>query len=162
MANAVSFSDVEAWLDALPEMVFRDVEQVPDSNATFNFRVKEASGLVVHVFQPSSKEQVVVAMNLTFDGDELRAVHENRDQFMSKISSVLANSPGVYGYTDENGNQVPDDEFNTVALRHWIYPDGLTEQKLNETVIDMISAAAFVRDAVPHPTDSATVIEEQQ
>lgn len=147
MAENISFSDVEQWLHDLPEQVITDVEQISDRQAEFNFVVQEGSGLSVNTVYPEKGGPLLVGTNMTLGGDALEAVHDQRDRFFTEIGSVLTNTPGVYGYTDENENHVPDEEFDTVVLRHWIYPDGLTQHELNTSVIDMLNAVTYVRDS---------------
>lgn len=147
MTDTIAYSDIERWLNELPEMVVADVEQISDRTAEFNFLVREGSGMSVNVIYPEKGAPLVVGTNCTLGGDSLEAVHDQRERFFAEIGSVLTNAPGVYGYTDEEENNVPDEEFTTVVLRHWIYPDGLTQHELATSVIEMLNAATYVRDS---------------
>jgi len=153
MPNGISFSDVETWLEELPELVFHEVEQVADPEAQFNFVVK-SSGLTINIVQPENGGPLMIGTNLTLDGPMLDAVHQQRERFFAEIGSVLTNAPGIYSYADADGNDVPSEEFTTVVLRHWIYPNQLSQGKLTTDIIDILNAATYVRDTAGRIEDN--------
>lgn len=139
-----TFTEVENWLKRLPAMVVADVEQVPDRNAQFNFLVRDGSDRSVNVIAQQKDGPLLVGANATLDDETLDAVRRHGDQFHLELSAVLTNTPGIYSYTDTAGQSVSFDEFDTISLRHWIYPDGLSEHELNTTVIDTFQTLAFI------------------
>ncbi len=147
MGGEISDETMEAWLEDLPGEVFDRIGRVDDPQGTFNFVIEEGSGVVVNVAHRGAGEPILIGTDVTFRGEALEAVHEQRERFFAEVGSVLTNAPGIYAYTDEEGNRVPNDEFTTVSLRHWIYPDGIGQHAVLSGLIDIFNAAAYVRDS---------------
>lgn len=152
MPEDIAYSEVERWLEELPETFVRNVETVPDGSVDFNFLV-ETPRLSVHVKREQREGPLVIAADLALEDDALEAVREHHAQFVKEVDAVLTNAPGITSYTDERGNPAPDDEFTTVSLRHWIYPDGATQHEVSNAVIDVITAASYVRDTANRIVD---------
>ncbi|MFB6126998.1 MAG: hypothetical protein ABEJ79_06880 [Halolamina sp.] len=146
MADKVSYTDVEQWLGELPVDVFREVEKITDRDAQFNFIVR-TSNLEVSVIQRRNGGPLMIATNMTLGGEALEAVHERRTAFFGDVGDVLATAPGLYAYTDESGDPVPNEEFSTVSVKTWIYPDGLSQDRLTSDIIEVVSAITYVQDA---------------
>jgi hypothetical protein len=145
MAERITESDVREWLADLPEMVSGGTQCQPEPHAQFKF-VVDASGFPITVYRVEPDGPLVIAVNLTLGGNVLEAVHDQRDRFFAEVGSVLTNSPGIYAYTDDQENNVPDEEFSTVVIRHWIYPDSLGQHRVTTDIIDIVNAATYVRD----------------
>lgn len=146
MTHEVEPSDIERWLADLPDMVVTNVERITDQHARFNFVVEEGAGLHLNVAQREAGGPVIVGTNCVLTGQALSAVREQRSRFFAEVGAVLTNAPGIYAYTDADGNAVPEDEFEAVTLRQWIYLDGLTQHELATAIIDLLNAAAYIRD----------------
>lgn len=145
MGDNISFSDVEGWLQQLPAEVITNVEQIPDNSAQFNFIV-ETGSLNVNVALPERDGPLLIGTQATLGGDLIDAVHEQRTRFFAEIEAVLTNAPGIYAFTDENGDSVSNEEFTTVTLRYWVYPDGATQHSVVNGILDILSAVSYVRD----------------
>lgn len=153
MAGEISAETMETWLEDLPAEVFDRVGRVDDPTGTFNFVVEEGSGVVVNVAHPGEGEPILIGTDVTFRGEPLDAVHAQRERFFTEVGSVLTNAPGIYAYTDEDGNRVPNEDFTTVSLRHWIYPAGISQHEVLTGLIDIFNAAAYVRDCAARLRD---------
>lgn len=145
MNQHATYSDVENWLQRLPGLVISGVEQVPDANVEFNFLVRDEGGRSVNVIRTTEDGPILIGANLTFDDQVLDAIERNPDRFHVAVGNVLASTPGAHTYTDEHGQSVPEDEFTTLSLRHWIYPDGLSEHELNSTIIEILQTMAYIQ-----------------
>ena len=145
MSQHANYSDVENWLGRLPGLVISSVEQVPDANVEYNFLVQDEAGRSVNVIRTMDDGPILIGANLTFDDQVLDAIERNPDRFHVAVGNVLANTPGAHSFTDEHGQSVPEDEFTTLSLRHWIYPDGLSEHELNSAIIDFLQTMAYIQ-----------------
>lgn len=145
MSQHANYSDVENWLSHLPGLVIASVEQVPDADADYNFLVRDEAGRSINVIRSHSDGPLLIGANLTFDQQVLDAIQRNPDRFHVTVGSVLTSTPGAHSYTDEHGQSVPEDEFTTISLRHWIYPDGLSEHALNTAIIEFLETMAYIQ-----------------
>ena len=145
VSRHANYTDVENWLGRLPGLVIASIEQVPDSDAEYNFLVRDEAGRSVNVIRTEDDGPLLIGANLTFDDQVLAAVQRNADRFHVAVGSVLTNTPGAHSYTNEHGQSVPEDDFTTISLRHWIYPDGLTEHELNSTIIEFLQTMAYIQ-----------------
>lgn len=145
MTGGIGFSEVEEWLNDLPEMVVRDVEQRPTRTAQFHF-VVHTDQLSVNVRKRDREGPLVVAANVTFSPEMVESIRDQRHRFFGEVESVLTNAPGIYAFTDGSGNSVPADRFTTVAIRHWVYPEGASKHAVLNDVIDVLSASSYVKD----------------
>ncbi|MDY7081149.1 MAG: hypothetical protein SXQ77_01775 [Halobacteria archaeon] len=65
--------------------------------------------------------------------------------FLSQIAAVLTNSPGLYRFTDGQGNDVDFGDLRAVRVEHRIYPDGFTQHNLMNSIFDVVQALYYVR-----------------
>lgn len=154
MPSSIEYSDVEEWLDDELQII-NSVERVQDRNTRFNVKVHHQE-LALHVFKSERGRPLELATRITLRDEMLATIRgPRRQQFMTEVESVLTTTPGVHAFTDESGQSVPTDEFTTVTLRHWIYPDGASQHTLMTAVIDMLTSLAYIRDTANRIHDDA-------
>lgn len=89
--------------------MFREVEEVTDRDARFDFIVRTTSP-EVSVIQRRDGGPAMIATNVPLGGEAMDAVHERRTEFFGDVGDVSATAPGLRAYTDESGDPVPDED----------------------------------------------------
>ncbi|MDZ7730545.1 MAG: hypothetical protein U5K37_06010 [Natrialbaceae archaeon] len=144
MADQLSREVIDGWIDRTHPMV-AEVDLFDEDPVEYNFRVSNGS-LAVHVIKEAADSPLLLACRLTMGGELLETVRDGRrDQFFGEITSVLTNTPGTHSFTDEDGQTVDQDAFTTVSLKHWIYPDGASQDELMRSIVDMMTSIAYVK-----------------
>lgn len=145
MVTGVTYSSVEEWLQIDR---FKSVEQRADKNSDYNFKVN-CDGESVHVVKPPEQEYVGVVCEHEFEPEFLsnflsRPDHE-KDEFLSRLQSVLTNAPGKYMFFDDDERPCGFvDDFRVLRFERALFPNDSTRQRL----IDTIEQFAFVRKFV--------------
>ena len=145
MTGEIDVSEVERWLNDLPEIVVQTVERRANGEAEFHF-VAHAERPKANVIKRERDGPLLVAANVTFGAGVLEAIRHQQERFFGEVESVLTNAPGIYSFTDGTGSSVPNDRFTTVAIRYWVYPDGATKHAVVNGVLDVLGTASYVKD----------------
>lgn len=148
MATAIVDSDVEAWLDE-EHPVIDTVEQIHGTEAEYHFAVR-TDNLLINVVKRDAQGPLILGAEASLMEDHISAVREAQDEIFPKIESVLTTGPGVYAFTDGDGNPVDIDEVRAVMVRHWIYPDGASQHAIMTAIVDIVSSLLFVQGSINH------------
>ena len=135
MADTIDPDVVVSWLEDDPPAVFDSFERVKDEDSQMNVRVRSGP-TAVNVVQPAAADHLVLGAELTISGDMFEAIAEQRNRFLGEVGAVLTNSPGTYN-VDHESDQL------SIAFRHWIFADGLTNHRLVDDIIGMMNATRY-------------------
>ncbi|MDY6780002.1 MAG: DUF2299 family protein, partial [Halobacteria archaeon] len=128
-------------LDAIDNRIVEEVEVVPEPDTLFNISMN-VGGMGVHVVREDDDAPVLTVGVMVIDDqllDTFRDLSESqRMNFLSQIGAVLTNSPGLYRFTDTEGNDVPYNELEAVRVEHRLYPDGFSQNALMNSVFDVV------------------------
>ena len=123
----------------------KQYQQVQDPAAEYNFAIESSGGIVIHVIKNRPAGPLEILGRVFLPNDVLQVVRGSRQlQFMGEIGAVLVNAPGVHRYIDQNENTVSIDQFEGVELRHWIYPDGVSQHGLMTAIVDFVTALSYI------------------
>lgn len=148
MPAAIDAERVRAWID---DDLVTDVERVPDEAAEFNFTV-ELSNILVHVIRREPGGPLVIGQQIEY-GEELRSriqgmAAADRTEMLARIRETLTATPGVYGFHDEHGNNVPFREVYRIFLEYRIYPGEIDQHALMTGLVDVWKAMRYLDDIV--------------
>lgn len=147
MTAKIRSTRIEDWLD---EDILETIEEVPDPNVDFNFYVRYMSQ-PAHVVHPHNEDKIVVNTNYDFSVEFLsnfidRPDHE-KDEFLARLQSILTNSAASYFFlTDDDEPCGYLGEWQKLRLREMIYPDGMNQDRLMNSIFDISETRIFVAD----------------
>lgn len=148
MTDAVDAERVRSWID---DDLVTDVERVPDEAAVFNFAV-ELSNIVVHVIRREPDGPLLVGQQIEYGRDlreRIRAMDPaDRTELLARVRETLTATPGVYGFHDEHGANVPFREVHRIFLEHRIYPGAIDQHALMTGLVDVWKALRYLDDVV--------------
>jgi len=148
MDETVDAERIGAWID--PDLV-EDFESYPDAAAEFNFAV-EISNLLVHVIRREPDGPVLIGQQIEY-GNDLRSQIQGlsaaeRNELVARIRETLTASSVLYGFHDEQGQNVPFDDVYRIFVEHRIYPDALNQHALMSGLIDVWKVMRYLDDMV--------------
>jgi len=153
--NEIGYSQVQEWID---EDVFDEVEQISESSSDFNFRLGlPESGLNVHVVRYPGQECVEIVSQMPIPPEIMANLLEldyERNDLRIHLEHVLTSVPGHYEYLDQDENPVGFQDARIIRVRHRIYPDGGNKQVFMDSIMDMLNAMHFIRDAINTTVDN--------
>jgi len=145
MATDVGFQEIQDFIDE-NNPVIDHYEQVPAKEAEYHFVVHHAN-LSVNVVKGERGGPILILSRMGLAEDALDVLHDSRQlQFRGEMAAVLANAPGTHSFTDTEGNSVSMDEFTTVEIRSWVYPDGANQHTIMNAIIDTLSSLTYIQD----------------
>jgi len=148
MSDPVDAEQVRAWID---DDLVTDVERVPDEVAEFNFTV-ELSNILVHIIRREPGGPLLVGQQIEYGRQlqsRIKGMDENdRTELLSRIREVLTTTPGVYGFHDERGNNVPFQEVYRIFVEYRIYPDAIDQHVLMSGLVDIWKTMRYLDDIV--------------
>ena len=138
----------EKVLEHLDSQVVDVIETVSDEEIEFNISLN-VGGMGAHVIREKEDGPLIVVGVIRLEGEHLDLfmdLSENqRMNYLSQIGAVLTNSPGLYRFTDGEGNDVDYDMLQAVRVEDRIYPDGFSQDRLMNSVYDLIQALYYVK-----------------
>lgn len=148
MPSTIDSDQVRAWLD---DELVTAVDRVPDEAAVFNLAV-DVSNLVVHVVRRQPDGPLVVGQQIEY-GEELRSRIRNmadgdRNDLVARIRETLTTAPVVYGFHDEQGNNVRFADVHRVLVERRLYPDAVTRQTVMDALVDVWKTMRYLDDVV--------------
>jgi len=148
MTDAVDAERVRAWID---EDLVTDVERVPDEAAEFNF-VVDLSNILVHVIRREPGGPLLIGQQIEY-GQELRSRIQSMDpddrtELLARIRETLTATPGVYGFHDQHGNNVPFRDVHRIFLEYRIYPGAIDQHAVMTGLVDVWKAMRYLDDIV--------------
>ncbi|HKL28597.1 MAG TPA: DUF2299 family protein [Natrialbaceae archaeon] len=148
MPSTIDSEQVRAWLD---DELVSSIDRVPDEAAVFNLAV-EISNLIVHVVRRQPDGPLVVGQQIEY-GEEIRSRIQSmdegdRNELVARIRETLTAAPVVYGFHDEQGNNVRFADVHRILVEHRIYPDGTSRQALMDGLIEVWKTMRYLDDLV--------------
>lgn len=148
MSASIPYGDIRAWID---DSLVETVEQVPDSNADYNFQV-ELSGMPIHVASPLDSDGLLIAGQAIPAGEVKETFTElsqqDLDRLQARLEETLNNSRGIYRYQTEGGQDCEFKDLHHVRIEHRIYPDGATQHELMTSILDVIKSLNFIQNSI--------------
>lgn len=142
---------VERWLDEDLLDEVSEIEVDKDEDVDYKFGVMFA-GLGLNIIKRKSGSEsspLLIASKMELSREHLdtfsRLSGVQRNDIISQIGAVLTNSPGIYRFTDGMGNDVDFESLRAIRIEHRIYPDSLSQDRLMNSIIDVVNALVYVR-----------------
>ena len=148
MNEEIGSETVRKWID---QDLVDQVEQYPDEMAEFNFTV-EISNLLLHIIRRQPDGPILIGQEIEYD-EEIRAriqalSDSSRNDLVARVRETLTSSPVVYGFHDQQGNNVRFQELHRIFVEHRIYPDVLNQHTLMSGLIDVWKILRYVDDII--------------
>lgn len=148
MTSDIDATRVRTWID---DDLVANVDRVPDEAAEFNFTV-ELSNILIHVVRRDPNGPLLVGQQIEY-GDEIQSriremSQSDRNDLVARIRETLTSVPVIYGFHDEDGNNVMFEDMYRVFLEHRIYPGGVDQQALMSGLVDVWKAMRYLDDIV--------------
>lgn len=146
MARDIQSSQVRAWID---EDLVEEVEEVPDEMAVYNFTVR-MSGMFIHVIKRGQEGPLIVGQQIEFDDQIRTRIREmddaSRGELLARIREALMEIPVIYGFQDENDQNVAFEELHHIFLEHRIYPDEADQQAVMDGLVSVWKGLRYLDD----------------
>ncbi|RBI58544.1 hypothetical protein DMJ13_26660 [halophilic archaeon] len=148
MPGSIDAEQIQQWID---DELVENIEQVPDNAAEFNFAI-EMSNILVHVVQRQSDGPVIIGQQIEYSED-IRSRIQNlseadRNDLVARIRELLTEVPVIYGFHNQNGENVIFKDMSQIFLEYRIYPDGLSQHSLMTGLVDVWKAMRYLDDIV--------------
>lgn len=78
------------------------------------------------------------------DEDPAPQPYDEMNTIKQLIETVLASTPGIHNYVDEDGEYCDFEEARRLKIEYRIYPDGLSQHELMNGIINIVSTLAYV------------------
>ncbi|MFB6282523.1 MAG: DUF2299 family protein [Halobacteria archaeon] len=138
----------ERVVDYLDDQVVDVIETVSEQGIEFNVSLN-VGGMGAHIIRERDDGPLIVVGVIRLEGEHLELfmdLSENqRMNYLSQIGAVLTNSPGLYRFTDGEGNDVDYGRLEAVRVEDRIYPDGFSQDRLMNSVYDLIQSLYYVK-----------------
>jgi len=69
---------------------------------------------------------------------------QSRRQFVMMMETVLTTLPGHFVYRNKDGEAVPFERSEEVAIEYRLYPDGLSQHELMNGIISMVNGMRYI------------------
>lgn len=148
MSEPVDADQIRRWID---DDLVENVEPVPDEGAEFNFAI-EMSNVLVHAIRRQPDGPVIVGQQIEY-GDDIKAQirdlpESDRNELVARIRELLTEVPVIYGFHDEQGNNVRFEDVHQILIEHRIYADELSQHALMNGLVDVWKAMRYLDDIV--------------
>ncbi len=148
MPSERSASEIKDWIDM--DLV-ESIEQTPDQHAEFNFLI-EMSNILLHVIRQRPDGPILIGQEIEYSEEITQRIADLpnavRNDLVARIRETLTMTPVVYGFRDAQGNNVRFEEMSRIFLEARLYPDGLSQQSLMETLIAVWKTMRYLDDIV--------------
>lgn len=148
MSETIDAEQIRRWID---DDLVEAVEPVPDEAAEFNF-VVEMSNILIHVIRCQPTAPVIIGQQIEY-GEDIRVRIQNlseatRNDLVARVRELLTEVPVVYGFHDQQGNNVQFQDMNQIFLEYRIYPDAMSQHTLMRGLVDVWKAMRYLDDIV--------------
>jgi len=136
---------IKTWMDQMG--ISDGVETKPTPGGVFfQFTGKDVTGIPFAIIQPEKwKRTVLVISEVTINDDRIKSIEsmrpEDRDEFLYNLQKDITFLPAPFAYDpthEETG--IP----KGIQFSNEICYDGLTEDRLNNAMRDVVRSALFV------------------
>lgn len=142
----VTPEQIHDWIDS--ELV-ESIDVHPDASAAFNYTV-DMSNLVIHVLRRQPGGPVLIGQEIVYDEEIQRRVGDLdpavRNELVARVRETLTEVPVIYGFRNEEGQNVVFGDMSRIFLEYRIYPDGLSQHELNRGLVDVWKAMRYLDD----------------
>lgn len=148
MSPEPTATEIKDWID---DDLVESIEQTPDEHAEFNLLI-EMSNILLHVIRQRPGGPVLIGQEIEYSDDITNRIRElpatARNDLVARIRETLTMTPIVYGFRDAQGSNVRFKDMSRIFLEARIYPDGLSQQSLMETLIAVWKSMRYLDDIV--------------
>lgn len=146
MTEQIDATRIRTWID---DDLVESVNRTPDEMAEFNFTI-EMSNILIHIIRRQPDGPLLIGQQIEY-GDDIQSriqglSEADRSDLIARIRETLTTVPVVYGFHDEQGNNVRFEEMYRIFLEHRIYPDALNQHALMNGLIDVWKAMRYLDD----------------
>jgi len=136
---------IKSWMEQRGISESSEVKPTP-GGISFQFRGVDSSGIPFAVLQPETwKKTVVIVSEVTITDDRFNSISsmrpKDRDDFLGNLQKDITFAPSAFAFDptfDKTG--IP----RGIQFSKEICYDGLTEDRLNEAMRDVIRSVLFV------------------
>lgn len=140
--------EIKSWIDT--DLV-ESIEETPDEHAEFNFLI-EMSNILLHVIRQHPGGPLLIGQEIEYSEEITNRIADLpsnvRNDLVARIRETLTMTPVVYGFRNANGQNVRFEEMTRIFLEARIYPDGLSQHTLMQTLIAVWKAMRYLDDIV--------------
>jgi hypothetical protein len=136
---------ITAWMDQ--RGIFDGVETKPKPDGvSFQYTGKDITGIPFAIIQPEAwKRAVLVVSEVTINDERVKSIEamrqEDRDEFLYNLQKDITFLPAPFAYDPTHAKTgIP----RGIQFSKEICYDGLTEDRLNDAVRDVVRSALFV------------------
>lgn len=148
MTTEITPTMIHKWIDT--DLV-ETIDELPDEHAEFNFLL-DMSNIRLHVIRRTTDGPVLIGQEIEYSDDITQRITElpdrARNDLVARIRETLATAPVVYGFRDTHGNNVRFSDMTRIFLEARIYPDGLSQHTLMQTLIGVWKTMRYLDDIV--------------
>jgi len=136
---------IKAWMDQRGISDGIETKPTPEG-VSFQFTGKDITGIPFAIIQPGMwKRMVLIVSEVTINDDRVKSIEamrqEDRDEFLYNLQKDIAFLPAPFAYDPTHEKTgIP----KGIQFSKEICYDGLTEDRLNDAVRDVVKSALFV------------------